>query len=244
MRLPLPSWTLCVPLESTRSHRPVNVWPNAKSRAEFEGVFVSRTAQTNGLITRPEHDTRLPNWLLGCLIVAGLFTTLWLWNRYSNARDAASKSHRDVRQVSQWQQDIQRARNRPRIASASRETPDTVSRQVTEALTQAGVDSRKLLAIDPQPAVRIPRSDYQESLTLIRLRNLTLEEILDLCGRLASSQNGLTVRDLSLTPGQIGAVQATSAAAPARSASVGDNPERWDIRMTLTQLVFSPISRS
>lgn len=130
------------------------------------------------------------------------------------------------------------------MASASRETQDSVARQVNNALTQAEVDARKLLAIDPQPAIRVPRSDYEEALTLIRLRNLTLKEILSLCDRLTIPEEGMNVRDLSLTPAQNGAISGTFPS-ERRNASLGDaNPERWDVRMTLTRLIFSPISRS
>ncbi len=146
---------------------------------------------------------------------------------YRTAKVAAQNAIDGHAQCDQLVRDIEGFRRAPRIASLEVEPPDRIAARVTKAASDAQVSPASILSVDPQSPVRIGRTEYQQRATQIVLQNASLTQVAGFVTGLEEVSEGMIVRDLSLN----------------RSLSEGDNGvELWNIRLTLTQMIFSPIS--
>ncbi len=146
---------------------------------------------------------------------------------YRTAKNAATHAIDAHAQCLKLVRDIEGFRSAPRIASLEFEPPDRIAARVTKAAGDSQVSPASIVSVDPQAAVRIGRTEYQQRATQIALQNASLEKIAGFVTGLEELSEGMAVRDLSLN----------------RSPSEGDNGEElWNVRLTLTQMIFSPIS--
>ncbi len=146
---------------------------------------------------------------------------------YRSAKTAARISVDGYTECQRLIQDIDGFRRAPRVASLEVEPPDRIAARVTAAAADAELSPASILSVDPQIPARIGRTDYQLRATQIVLQNASLEQIASFVTGLEEVAEGLVVRDLSLN----------------RSLSQGVNgAELWNVRLTLTQMIFSPIS--
>jgi len=157
----------------------------------------------------------------------GLTLMLASWSYYRNAKRAADEAARLSGECERLIDELQSFRGAPRIASLEVEPPDRIAARVTTAAAVAHLSPASILSVDPQPLVRLGRSAYQLRATQIVLQNASLEQIAGFANGLEEPSAGMIVRDMSLN----------------RSKSLGENAsELWRARLTLTQMVFSPIS--
>ncbi|MGB7344301.1 MAG: hypothetical protein WBD20_08815 [Pirellulaceae bacterium] len=171
---------------------------------------------------------RHPLTLFMVLLVAGVMAIGFFYRGYAAAVRANQKAQADLSRVQEFAKNMAVAKAKPRLAALEVEPPDRISRRVNEALEAAKIRAESLLSIDPQPASRIGRSDYQIRATQIVLQEVTLKQLVEFTRSLRDEADGMDTRDLSLTP---------------RTSNSVDE-EFWDVRLTLTQRIFSPISDS
>jgi hypothetical protein len=146
---------------------------------------------------------------------------------YRNAKAAAQNAIEGYAECDRLVQEIQSFRSVPRIASLEVEPPDRIAARVTTAAANAKLSPSSILSVDPQALVRIGRTEYQMRATQIVLQNASLSQVAVFVAGLEEASEGMIVRDLSLN----------------RSSSQGENGvEFWNVRLTLTQMIFSPIS--
>ncbi len=146
---------------------------------------------------------------------------------YRSAKAAARNSVDGYSDCQRLIHDIEGFRSAPRIASLEVEPPDRIAARVTTAAADAELSPASILSVDPQIPARIGRTDYQIRATQIVLQNASLGQIARFVTGLEEVAEGLVVRDLNLN----------------RSPSQGENGvELWNVRLTLTQMIFSPIS--
>jgi hypothetical protein len=158
------------------------------------------------------------------ILILGCSIAYWYFLRI---RAAAILSHRITNDCVEIADEILLVRNGSRIASVEFEPPERVAMRVTDAAMHASVPASAILSIAPQPLVRIGRTAYQSRSTQIVLQDLTMEQATQFVELLEDRATGSVVRDMSLT----------------RSRMLReDGGELWNVRLTLTQLVFSPIS--
>lgn len=168
------------------------------------------------------------------ILIAVVFSAIGLliWfsvstmNRAATRATAAEQNRREAESLSR---DIRRLSNQSRVASLEAESPSRITQRITHAAKTAGVRLSMVTSLDPQSPSRLGRSDYEMRTTAIVMQDVTLPKLAVFCETLADVQNGLTVRDLTLD-------------SRSATASSGDG-EAWDVRMALTQLIFSPISQ-
>jgi len=161
---------------------------------------------------------------IGIFAIASLlFLCSSLWRSQASHRQALA-GWEECQQVAN---EISKFRSGPRIASIEIEPPERIALRVIEAAEQAAVAPNSILSIAPQSLVRVGRSPYQSRATQIVLQNVTLTQSAHFIESLEDQANGSIVRDMVV----------------ARSRVLGDDGgELWNVRLTLTQLVFSPIS--
>ena len=166
---------------------------------------------------------RLP---LVVLVIAAVTAVLVSWSFYRAAKAAAQNASDGYAQCQKLVGELERLRNAPRIASLEVEPPDRIAARVTSAAANAELSLLSILSVDPQAAVRIGRSAYQVRATQIVLQDATLRQVASFVGGLEDTSSGMVVRDLALN----------------RSQSISaDSSERWNARLTLTQMIFLPL---
>ncbi len=168
------------------------------------------------------------NRLTAIVLTLGAFTLLIASaSFYRSARTAAQYAADGYAECQRLVDDIAEFRTAPRIASLDVEPPDRIAARVTSAASDSQLSPISIVSVDPQTPVRLGRTDYQIRATQIALQNASLKHIASFVNGLEDASSGMVVRDLSLS----------------RSNSQGeDGSELWNVRLTLTQMIFSPIS--
>lgn len=147
--------------------------------------------------------------------------------RAASRQMSESQEHRD--ECRYMDREISRLGSHPTIASLEIESPQAVIERVSQAMLQANIPPSSLISISPSEASRIAATNYQQRQTQLVLRGISLPLVASFFNALQSSV-GLYLRDIDLT-----------VASDDRNASNG--VENWDVRLTLTQLIYSPTSR-
>ncbi|MDB4614417.1 hypothetical protein OAH18_01880 [bacterium] len=159
------------------------------------------------------------------LVLVGLAAT-----SYAMMVSRADRFQRAVESVEDCQNlvgQIEKLKTAPKLAALEADSSTWLGERIEAVRDAVGIPQSKVVRIEPQPSVRLGRSQYRVTPTRIELKDVTLREIARLAGSLADEANGLTVRDLEFSRG-----------------NRPDLPdEQWDAEFTLTQLVFSPTTR-
>ena len=160
------------------------------------------------------------------LFVAGIVLTIISWSFYRSAHASAASAAEVYEESLRVSSDLERFRIAPRIASLEVEPPDRIAARVSSAAKEANLSPFSILSVDPQLPVRMNRTAYQTRATQVVLQSVSLQQIAGFASGLEDAGSGMIVRDLSLD----------------RSTVVGENDsELWNVRLTLTQMIFSPI---
>jgi cell division septation protein DedD len=158
------------------------------------------------------------------VIVIGLALLSLVSTRRAAAR-SADQSLRSLEQAKTWADEIRILGQRSKLTSATSEAPEDIAILVSEQIRQVGLDPTQLVSVDPQPLARKERSNYATRATLVSIRNASLAQLVQFAVLVEGAKAGLKVSQLSITrsPTQPG-------------------EELWNVRLTLTQQVLSPIS--
>ena len=161
------------------------------------------------------------------LVIGASTLLLFSISFYRSAKAAAQIAFSGYLECQQLLEEIEGFRNAPRIASLEVEPPDRIAARVTTAAADSNLAPNSIVSVDPQTAIRMGRTDYQIRATQIALQNASLKQVADFVTGLEEPSSGMVVRDVSLN----------------RSNSQSeDGIELWNVRLTLTQMIFSPIS--
>ncbi len=163
------------------------------------------------------------------IVVCFLFVT-FAFNDWLTAERLLSNATRELSQASQMVQEIAVLKGRPRMASLAMESPQRTIERIAEAQRKWSLPPDSLTSVAPSAPTRIGNSDYQLRLTELQLRDVSLDSLASFASELTASQEGLLVRELSITPDR----------EPDTIAGIG--PELWQVRLVLTQLIYSPKS--
>ncbi len=167
---------------------------------------------------------RLP-WII--FIAASIFCLTSCWNYYRASAASANQAADGLLECQRLLEELNRNRNAPRIASLAVESPDRIADRIASAAQNADLPAYAILSIDPQAPARLGRSAYQVRATQIVLQDAQLWQVAGFVQGLEEPQSGMLVRDLAINRG--------------RSEGAAGQ-ELWNVRLTLTQMIFSPIS--
>ena len=175
-----------------------------------------------------ESSIRRRRWLVGLLIAMSAVTAWWSVDVAIERGETLRQTHRDWSEMRTKLHHIGRMKRRPATVTAVVMPPDAMGRLVGDAMRRAGIVESSMRSTTPLAAARIGRSDYQAIRTVVVLESITLQQLLSFCD--AMEGNDLTVSGLRMTP-------------PGREASSdADDPERWNVELTLTRVRYSPIA--
>ncbi|MEQ1824845.1 MAG: hypothetical protein ABL921_02835 [Pirellula sp.] len=160
-------------------------------------------------------------------VAAIIFAMLASWRSFVIARESMRAANAGLEESSRLINDMERLRNSPRMASLEVEPPDRIAARVTAAAAQAQLPPLCIQSVDPRSPVKVNQSAYQIRATGIVLQNAQLAQVAAFVQGLEDASSGTTVRDLTISRS---------------SAVVESDIELWNVRLTLTQMIFSPIS--
>ncbi len=167
------------------------------------------------------------------MLLLGIAFGVTGWNEYRSAAASLTAKKAELLESERIVQQIKSSATKPRLASLNLESLQQISHRVAEAANRASVPTNRLASITPYPPVRILDSAYQQRATELNLKAVTLPTLAAFASNLQDDASGLVIRDVNLSP-----MLANS------SIETGhDGLERWDVRLTLTQMIYSPTSR-
>ena len=160
-------------------------------------------------------------------LIGAIALLLFSFSFYRSSKAAAQIAVKGFLECQRLVEEIEGFRSAPRIASLEVEPPDRIAARVTSAAADSNLAPNSIVSVDPQTAIRVGRTDYQIRATQIALQNASLKQVADFAMGLEEPSSGMVVRDVSLN----------------RSISQGEEGvELWNVRLTLTQMIFFPIS--
>jgi hypothetical protein len=123
--------------------------------------------------------------------------------------------------------------NSPRQAALGAATGAELTRRVEQAASRASIPPENLIRVDPQAGRRIEDTEYVEQPTFLEIRQATFEQLAVFLSEVTASAEALRISAIRLTAPRGGTSVAVDTAAP----------ETWDAEITLTILVFAPLTR-
>lgn len=162
--------------------------------------------------------------LLGWVTALGLVVAvLWAYGMAASARESAADAAVDVAQCRLLAGQIQSLRSRPVIAGDRSLAGDELHQRVEQAAQSAGLPLSSIVRIAPDPPRRVGQSQYDELVTQVSLKPVSLRELVGFLYSLGEGQSGLRVKSLRLS-------------AP-REAETGG---KWSAETALSYTIFAP----
>lgn len=174
-----------------------------------------------------EPNRRSSRVLAGLLVLGPAVLAGWAYQSLRVASGSVQTAEADLSECRQLIADIERLRQRPRVAALDEETPSAITNRVSQSIRAASLPTTALIRVEPQAPVRVNRTQYMLRSTRIELSDVSLEQLVRFADALGDVEQGMIVRSLILTE-------------PRSQAS---SPERWMAEITLTQSIFSPTIR-
>jgi hypothetical protein len=158
------------------------------------------------------------------LLVAAVFS---YWQSRAVSATLAAEQ-RDARACVDLAAEIEELRALPQFAVLEEESEETILGHIEQAAESVSLQSA-LVGIQPIPLSYLGDSPYRIRAIRLDLRSVSLEQIVSFAHQLADENRGMTIRDLEFW--QFGADRRRT------------GPELWNAKLTLTQLIFSPMRR-
>lgn len=176
------------------------------------------------------NDSQRPfrGWLDLLLLASVLLVFVFAIQAYLSARRNVGRTTAELREASRMLAEIHDLQTTPPTAAIHVDADELIIASISAALVAAEIPTDSLQSVSPEQPTRIAASNYQQRITRFELRSVKMLGIAHLAEYLERDSDGLLVRDLVLTPHE-----------NANASTVG---ERWDARLTLTQLIYSPTS--
>ncbi len=159
------------------------------------------------------------------LLVALLSGGIWSFSKMLASQDSLSNAIETLNKSQRLTAEIKRFRDRPRIASLENENATGMTNRVERAMKEAGITSTTR-EIQPGDAFQREKTNYKERSTTIKLSNISMQQVVQVCEHLEDPNEGLTVRDLVLT---------------ANLNSTNSAVDLWEVTITLSQLIYVPL---
>lgn len=168
------------------------------------------------------------------LLLVAAITAIFCFQDLSAANRDYAASQAELEECEFLTEQILRLSNRPRLASLNVDSPQQVIGRVSEAMRFAVIPSSSLVSVAPSAPTRIGATQYQQRLTQLAFQNVSLAKLASFVTEVTKSNDGSYVRDIILSGPSRGSAAVADASNPT---------ERWEVRLILTQLIYSPTSQ-
>jgi hypothetical protein len=170
--------------------------------------------------------------LIVLLLIAGVAAVLG-YAQLERSRDAAVRSAADLADCRQQLADLARWRGQSNAASATPDDPE-LNRSLRSAATIAGV-ADQLISIEPGQPTPVRDSDFSETPVYVRLRALSLRQLVTFLHQLSTSNSSVRAKSIELSP---------PLDAPATPTMTAGDDEQWTGDVTLAYLIYTPRPRA
>lgn len=158
---------------------------------------------------------------LTCLL---LLTAVWCYGNMTEARVAAVNATDGLAECKHMADQIRRFNDRPAVASDQVQLDTETTGMIQKAARAAGISDDSLKSIDATLAPRrVDDSSYKEKPTHVRLKSVTLKQLVALVHGLATGPNSLRAKSIRM-------------AAP----RADDTSSLWSADIDFTYLIYSP----
>lgn len=162
--------------------------------------------------------------LLGLLAVAAGWSVRSMQQQRSGMETAAEALH----EAGHYADRIARLEHQPQRAGARRMPVNQLTQMIEQCVEAAGIEPGRLDRVWPEPPRRLGDSPYQESVTRILLRRVTLEQLIELLRAIDRAEQRLTVSMLRLTaPRGVDDLEQPG-------------PGYWTVELNISYLIYAP----
>ncbi len=163
--------------------------------------------------------------LLAVLILLALGgAAFWSYDFLDTQHSSALAAQRDLTAIEGFAQRIEAARQRPKLAAEQEQVGTQTTALIEKAATAAGIlpdtNNNRFMEIKPQPAQRVGETNFREKPTVLKFKNVTLEQVVRLMHALAAGEPALHAKSLQL------------------SCMNADDTTNWSAEITLTYLIY------
>jgi len=163
------------------------------------------------------------------IVLACLFgSCLWLWTGLSNIRDAADAAEYNLVECQKIVRRINNLRLQPGIATMEVKEEGELSSKLESLASDFGLPKGAITSIEPHAPLRIRSSNYDNRSTTVKMRNVTLQQTIQVLLGLDDGTSEMKITDLQFS------------FIASRSSSASNRPETWEVDFTVSYLLYSP----
>lgn len=174
------------------------------------------------------------NFVWPAFFCVAAITAVYSLQELSSANREYAASLGELEECELLTNEISRLSNNPRLASLDVDSPQQVIGRVSTAMQVADIPSSSLASVAPSAPTRVGSTQYQQRLTQLSFQNVSLAKLATFVIEVTKSNDGSYVRDIVLTNASRNSTGTDDASNPT---------ERWEARLILTQLIYSPTSQ-
>jgi len=142
------------------------------------------------------------------------------------ARDRAASATADAELCQRLARQIMALQAKPAVADTQEQAQDQLSARIESDAHRFGITGDNLASIDPEPAERVADTVYLEKPTVLQLRQVSLEQLINLLCQISGDGSGLRIKALRLSvPPQ------------------NQQGNLWSAEVTVTYLIYAPVSQ-
>lgn len=161
--------------------------------------------------------------LLVLILLTGLGWTAWDWH---TSREEALDARQNYRKAEQLATQIEQLRTAPEKFSTELQSDETLLELVEDSAKVSGLDLELILTINPSDPKPIPETPYQEQKTELKIRDVSLQQVLQFTLQILQSDPGLQVPQFTFR-------------VPTSQFGEESAEEKWDVEFTLTSQSYS-----
>lgn len=145
------------------------------------------------------------------------------WNKH---RDDLLWAAEQLQECEDLAQQIELLRMEPTRIEEDARSSESFNQLCESAASSAGIESERIIEIAPRVPRRLENTSYQEQVTLVEIREITLQQLFTFVAMLRTLDAGLHIRTLSLRepPGD----------------TSPEYSEAWNVQMALTTYIYAP----
>ena len=166
---------------------------------------------------------RRPVILLAILVGLLCLTALWSYRYVAEQSRAGLKARRDLSECRRYAAAIERLKERPDVATGHVRLHAETTTAIEDAAKSARLSARSLARITPEPPRRVADTVYREKPTQVLVKNVTLEQLVQMVHGLVGAGHRLHARSIRIT-------------AP----KAEDTGRQWNAELLLTYLIYDP----
>ena len=166
--------------------------------------------------------------LYAAIVIGILFAALPItYGQWQSSKQSAVAAASNLERCEQLAAAIKQLRSKPSLANSAQEPISDLAPQLELAASSAKIAAQRLLRIDPESPRRVGDTPFLQVSTHVDIRGATLRELLTMLHSLLSSNPTLRVTFIRLSVPREEIID-----------------ERWNVELTLTYFVYSPIASS